>query len=355
MINPHIIRKTTDPTSAPPEAGIHWINTVTGVEFFSVGTSSLSDWIPRSSPAENFTDLADTPSSYTGEGLKGVRVKADESGLEFAPIVTTDERVKVSGNDTTAKYLEDAIVVSHGTNSSTVLEKTTLNDGGNEDVQIQFDVSKVDLSLANNTTSDFASKAYADAKVVDAINNGVITSAPSQNAVFDALATKQPLDATLTALAAYNTNGILTQTAADTFAGRTITAGAGISITDGNGVAGNPTIASTITQYTDEQAQDAVGGILTDTSTIDLVYDDALNTISANVVDGSITDVKVSTGIDASKLANGSVSNTEFQYINSLTSNAQDQLDAKLNTSVLTVGTTAPVSPAVNDLWVDTN
>lgn len=53
----------------------------------------------------------------------------------------------------------------------------------------------------------------------------------------------QPLDSTLTQLAAYNSNGLITQTAADTFTGRTITAGTAIGVSNGDGVAGNPTIA----------------------------------------------------------------------------------------------------------------
>lgn len=51
------------------------------------------------------------------------------------------------------------------------------------------------------------------------------------------------IDPTLAALASFNSNGLLTQTAADTFAGRTIAAGsAKISIANGDGVAGNPTV-----------------------------------------------------------------------------------------------------------------
>ena len=52
------------------------------------------------------------------------------------------------------------------------------------------------------------------------------------------------LDATLAALALYNTNGLLTQTSADTFTGRTITGTANeIAVTNGGGVAGDPTLS----------------------------------------------------------------------------------------------------------------
>lgn len=45
--------------------------------------------------------------------------------------------------------------------------------------------------------------------------------------------------------------------------------------------------------YTDEMAQDSVGGILTDSATIDFTYDDGLNTITAIVINDSITFAKI--------------------------------------------------------------
>jgi len=63
---------------------------------------------------------------------------------------------------------------------------------------------------------------------------------------------------------------------------------------------------------------------------VDLVHMSADSVDSDQYVDGSIDDAHVATGLDAVKLADGSVTNAELQYINSLSSNAQTQITARL-------------------------
>ena len=129
-----------------------------------------------------------------------------------------------------------------------------------------FSASKTLETLSTATYPSLAELAYV---------KGVTSAIQTQ------LNAKQALDATLTALAAYNANGILTQTGADTFTGRTITGTASeITVTNGDGVAGNPTIS-------------------------------------------------LPTGIDPAKLADGTVSAAEFQYLNGVTSAIQGQIDGK--------------------------
>lgn len=54
---------------------------------------------------------------------------------------------------------------------------------------------------------------------------------------------KQPLDADLTAIAGLSATGFSVRTASNTWSLRSITAGSGISITNGDGVSGNPSIS----------------------------------------------------------------------------------------------------------------
>ena len=53
----------------------------------------------------------------------------------------------------------------------------------------------------------------------------------------------------------------------------------------------------------------------------------------ASALTGTVANAQVGTGIEATKIADGSVTNTEFQHINTVTSNVQTQLNGKLTAS----------------------
>ena len=178
--------------------------------------------------------------------------------LKVDVVLAADQLIKISSDDQTQGYIEAKVVAESG--ATTV---TTLNPGAAESLQIGLPV------IAGAGTYGSASQVPVITKdtkgrVTTATNTAIqITESQVTNLVSD-LANKQPLDATLTALAGHNVNGILVQTAMDTFVGRTITAGAGITVTNGNGIAANPVITSATpyfdhwhgtTQYTANQVR----------------------------------------------------------------------------------------------------
>jgi hypothetical protein len=74
------------------------------------------------------------------------------------------------------------------------------------------------------------------------------------SAIQTQLDAKQASDADLTAIAGLSSNGIIARTGAGTAAARTVTAGTGIAVTNGDGVSGNPTVAADLASQAEAEA-----------------------------------------------------------------------------------------------------
>lgn len=114
-------------------SGVTILNFEGSVNVEETAPAEVTVTITASGGSGSFTGLSDTPSSYTGQALMGLRVNSGETGLEFVALSggsSTDEKVKVSSNDITEDYLENKIIA--GANVGI----TVLNEGGNEVLQI---------------------------------------------------------------------------------------------------------------------------------------------------------------------------------------------------------------------------
>jgi len=102
-----------------------------------------------------------------------------------------------------------------------------------------------------------------------------------------------------------------------------------------------------IKAYVDAQEHSVTPSSVT-TFTNKTIDEDATGNAITNLANASI---KAAAAIDATKIADGTVTNAEFQYINSLSSNAQDQIDLKapLASPDLTGNPTAPTQSAGNN------
>lgn len=284
--------------------------------------------------------------SYTNFTPTAATVKGALEGIDSAlGAVTSDVKdVKVSANDTTAGYLEDKIV-----SANSMLTITTLNDGGNEDLQLTVVNSAIDhgalAGLADDDHTQYHNDARGDARYYQKIEfvTTATAGAPVKLDGAGKIAIAQLPSAIMTYEGVWNAstnsptladgvgdtgmvyrvsvagtqdlgsgnitfevgdyaiyNGTVWEKSDSTDAVVSVNGQAGVVVLDTDDIAEGANL-----YFTDERAQDAVGTILVDSATVDFTYNDGTPSITASVKNNSIDENMLTASVAGDGLAGG--------------------------------------------------
>jgi hypothetical protein len=264
---------TPNPNTETPAPGDYYIVSTAGTQNLSgVATNYLpGDWIiynGTTSAWDKIANSGNTVSSFVGR--TGV-VTANEGDYSLTKMSDVDLTTTPPVNNQFLKYngtswVPGAVIFTETDPLVSAFAKSALPTCAAGQV-LKGDGTTL-TCVADNAGAGAFTGTQNRAVITDGATGALSVSAVTNteldylsgvtSAVQTQLNAKQSSDATLTALAAYNTNGLLVQTASDTFTGRSLTATANrISVTNGNGVAGNPTIDIDTTLFPSPAGGDA--------------------------------------------------------------------------------------------------
>jgi hypothetical protein len=252
--------------------GSRWIDTTNDKAYICLdATSGAAVWTEVTASAGS--GESNTASNVNTEGF-GLFKQKTSVDLEFLGVSTGSPKIYLSTDSTKNVVFLDIGNVDHGdftyaagvaTLDNDVVAAAEMADADHGDVSWSGGVATVDnvaaeniaagtidadvvaSSIAVNTVGNIQMQddAITTAEIADGDHGDFTYSGGAASLDANTVDTNELADATLDALSAYNTNGLVTQTSADTFTGRTLTSGdTNISISNGDGVSGNPTISA---------------------------------------------------------------------------------------------------------------
>lgn len=284
--------------------------------------SNLANAVTKAHDAATVADTTTINLTLTGQQISGVvisqmSITADASGL------------KLSGDEASPGNSQ-----YYGTDGSGTKGFFDLPSGGGavDSVNGQTGVVVLDTDdIAEGSTNLYLTSERIDDRVATLIQNGTgiswayddtantltptISLSPfsttnlgeGTNLYYTAARFNTAFAAKSTSDLAEGSNLYFTNERVDDRVAALLTQGTGITLTYDD-IAGTLTIATTITQYTDELAQDAVGGILADSSTINFTYTDGTPEITAVVIESGLNLANIGGTLDISGQTNLAVS-----------------------------------------------
>ena len=273
-------------------------------------------------------------------------------------------------NGTTYRTTISAFVGAVATpNTTQIIAGTGLTGGGNLS-------SNVTLAIGNTGVSSGTYGSSTQVPIFTINSQGQITAASSTtfSVPFSGVTGKpttlagygitdaQPLSNNLTGLAGLGTSGIMVNQTGGSYVTRSIAAGNGLTVSNGNGISGNPTISM--------PNQSVTPGTYGSTSFIPVITVDQQGRIATigltpNAAGGTVTQVNTGTGLTGGPITNSgtiSIDNTGVtaaSYGSSLAIpvfavNAQGQITSVTNTTVnavtLTTGSITTTPSNANDI-----
>ena len=339
VVEPDLSNYTNDAGFITGNQTITLTGNVTGSGATSISTTIAADVVTNSmlsNMAANTIKGNNTGSPADPSDLTGTQVTAmldDFVGDSGAGGTKGTVPAPASGDAAAGKFLnaDGSWAVPPGTGGGEANTASNVGTAGvgvfkvKSGVDLQF--KKINAGSSSVTITDDTGSDEVDVDVVPANFTGI-----PQSAVTDLttdLGNKQDLDAELTAIASTTSGANLLPyfTGSGTASTTSLTAFARTIMDDADAATARATL-DVDASGTDNSTNVSIAAgrdyitLLGQELTLGAV--DLTTDVTGNLPNGNI-----GTGIDAAKIADGSVSNTEFQYINSVTSNVQGQIDGK--------------------------